>query len=595
LLGVQGGYLYFPPRIEANPESTISFSPDNRIKVPYWYYQGENRVPSLESMEKQLSSYINNNLPFCVNSFRDFKEKFFIKELGSMETKTAIGEEQVAVTTRFPVEASIRGESLKTEIKLFNALIPVPLKKIHDLAVDIFNAENQNLFLEEVTLELMTAGPDIPFSDIVFTCNRLRWKKGDIINQLKNLLYYNLPRIRFANAKHAPFLRPIAEYEKFRGLTAEDVRQGRYPKNAPPDLYDYYHFYIPVDGKKYADLQANVRYQKDWSFFLNARPSRGDILDASYGRGFEQYLKFLCVNAYHFTYDVTYPIEIVIQDSSAFHGNGYMFQYAMPVTIDHNQGNKQFTAVIEFQEPERGVDYCEEKRAQELLIYTKDKTSFFDLTGVNLTFNCLNTYYCDLGSTRLDGGVYRLRTRLPEFCKPGSVIAEKEGYLRQEANVLTGNVVLDIPMVPLEDISFRVVKQQYQDEKVGEVEHLGAGEKAFIYLIAPENSEYVVYRQYPTTGIAEEPEEASQLATMPILLDDTTYSLNLILFDANDKIIGGYRGNFTLSAFDAARANELVFIAIAFSPPPKDDEELGELLFKIQDLALVEKAKPVVK
>ena len=74
--------------------------------------------------------------------------------------------------------------------------------------------------------------------------------------------------------------------------------------------------------------------------YLTARPSDGVKLQSNLGHGNRDYLSFICVNAYHFTYDVTYPLLVSITDPDAFKGDGYTFRFSFPVIIDHNEGKR---------------------------------------------------------------------------------------------------------------------------------------------------------------------------------------------------------------------------------------------------------------
>jgi hypothetical protein len=77
-------------------------------------------------------------------------------------------------------------------------------------------AENSQLFLEDITIDLMSLGPDIPFSDVVFRCGQLKWYKPEVQEAIKNLLYFNFPKIRFKGTDHEPFLAPAEKYENLR-------------------------------------------------------------------------------------------------------------------------------------------------------------------------------------------------------------------------------------------------------------------------------------------------------------------------------------------------------------------------------------------
>lgn len=45
IIGQQGGYIDIPERIQRNPSSYLSYDPFNIIKIPYWQYKSESRIP----------------------------------------------------------------------------------------------------------------------------------------------------------------------------------------------------------------------------------------------------------------------------------------------------------------------------------------------------------------------------------------------------------------------------------------------------------------------------------------------------------------------------------------------------------------------
>ena len=479
LLGQQGGYLYFPESIQYDPSSYISTSPNSLLKVPYWYHKGQGRVPTVEMMQDDISRYINENLKNCIRNFPELSNNFEIKEIGNITTKTTIGMEEVIITTKYPLEVKLKSTGDITKIATFTSSVDTKLRKMHQLAKEIMLSENQAMFLETLTVDMMALGPEIPFSDVVFQCGQLTWYKPDVENKIKNILYYNLPKIRFKNTDHAPFSAQPHVYENLKLYTPEDIEKGNMPKDIPPDAYDYFHFYWKPTEQDYSDLTAGVYFQKDWDFKMYVRPSKGDIMSASYGQGFQKYLSYLCINMFHFTYDLIYPVQIVIVDPSGFGGKGYRFKFAFPVMINHNQGDRVDFPISTYEAPESNDGgYCNEKTQEVIQIYAKNKKTFDDIKGVNITFNCMNTYYCDLGATKPDGGLYRLWTQLPTFCKPGSVEAKHPDYLDESMIIPEGRSFFNIMMTPLKTLDFEVKKQRMV--RGAQLEDLEEGEYAVI-------------------------------------------------------------------------------------------------------------------
>jgi hypothetical protein len=588
LLGSQGGYIYLPPMISANPNSYIPLVEGSDLKVPYWYYEGSSRAPTLDEMEEQISTYVKLNLRSCLDDFEPFGQMFNIEEKGNISVKTSITENNIILTTTYPLDVKPRGTRQSTRVNLYDAILSVKLKRVHKLAAEILTSENKNMFLEKLTIDLMTLGPDIPFTDMLLTCKKLRWYKSEVADKVKNLLYYNLPRVRFQDTKHEPFQASISEYEKFRYVTPEDIRAGQYPRDAPGDLYDYYHFFWDASDSYYPDLQANLYYQKDWRFDFNARPSDGEVMDSSLGRGMEKYLKFLCLNIYHFTYDVIYPVQVVIQDESAFSGKGFTFRYAVPVMINHNQGQREPFGISVFESPKEDADYCTDLREEEIRIYAKNKNTFDDIKDVNLTFNCMNTYYCDIGKTDREAGVYRLKTNLPSFCRPGSIEAEKAGYLKAIESVPISSF-MDIYMTPLKYMDFKVVKRRHTVDQFQDAEPLRPSESAVIYITTDNATDYDVYLQYPP-----DPESPPELRFLEILMDDITYNLDIALLQG-DKVIGGYRGEWVVDYDDTANSREVVFVAMEKIPHPVSDDQQASLMMDLQNPDYADYLQPIFR
>ncbi|PIN85883.1 hypothetical protein COV19_07370 [Candidatus Woesearchaeota archaeon CG10_big_fil_rev_8_21_14_0_10_44_13] len=579
LMGQQGGYLYVPESIRYDPTSFIAPTERSEIIVPYWYHDGKTIAPTIKGMEEQISRYVNEHIGDCLRNFTAMKEQFDIRETGNITSKTTIGVNEVIITTKYPLNVGVRGTKELTRIATFSTSIPIKLRKMYELAADIMEAENNQLFLEDLTINLMTLGPEIPFSDVVFQCGQLRWFKPDVEEAIKNILYYNFPKIRFKGTNHEPFLELEEKYENLRQYTPEDIGAGKLPKaqDVPADAYDYFHFYWDAATEDYKDLRAAVLFQKEWNFDMEVKPSQGDIMSASYGKGFEKYLSFLCINMFHFTYDLDYPVQIVISDDSAFDGQGYRFKFAFPVIISSNQGNRESVGVTRMDVPE-GSDggYCDEKTKETYDIRAKDSTTFTDISGANATFNCMNTYYCNVGQTDADGGIYRVRSQLPSFCRPGAIDMKHEDYLDTSQDIEPGKFDVFVFMTPLKTLDFEAKKYRITAGMLMPQEPLEEGQYAVIYLRSDNFTGYDIYRRYPAE--ADSPEEFNTIKLPKV---DATYDLDVILMSREDEPIGGYRSKVLIKGSDVSSASRIVFNSIEKIPHPETDDQKAGMLIDI--------------
>ncbi len=581
-LGLQGGYIYLPDKINFNPLSYIEIVPDGFLKLPLWYYKGENRVPTIEDMQSQIGRYVSFNTENCVKGFADFEDKYEIVKLDNVSTKAVLGERGVILTTTYPVLATLRGTAQSTKISQYQTDVNVDLLRIYGLATEIMDSENKETFMENLTIDLMTAGPQIPFSDITFECARPRWFVPDIKENIQNLLYYNLLRVRFKNTNHEPFIDKDSVYEKLRGYPPELIMQNVYPEYVPEDAYDYFNFYWKATDKDYKDLEANMLYMKDWGLELAARPSDGNIMEASSGKGMQEFLRFLCINVYHFTYDVVYPVQVIIRDNDAFEGDGYDFSFAFPVMINHNAPDRSDFVTSIYNVPDKPGNYCEALSDREIKVLTRNKRTFEDIKGSNITFECVGTYTCPLGETIADGGVYRLRAYLPSFCSPGTIIAEHTGFTKASKDV-TDNDVIEVYMTPMKTMQFEIKKQRLTKDVLQASEPLEEGEKAVLSLVTDDFEDFEIYRKFDITGATPSP-------TIDMPVGEAKYKLDIILIGKNDEMIGGYIGEWKVDEADIADNNKIIFNVVEKIPHPLTDADKVSLVLemegRLKDLAI---------
>lgn len=564
LLGLQGGYLQLPPKIASNPNSYISIIPNGEIKLPYWYYRGESRVPSIKEMESAIATHVSTNLMSCLQNFTPLQRQFVITPVGDITSLAIIGEDDVTIRTTYPLSVQRAGGTERVSITKFAAHIPVHLRRMHALATDIMRAENQGLLFENLTIDLMALGPGgppdgIPFSDLAFHCGTLKWQKSRVEQTIKQRLFYNLPRVSFAKTRADP----------------------------PDDLYAANNLHLKVTDDDYADMRAGVYYSKDWNFLMNVRPSRGDIMSADFGKGNEKYLSYICVNIYHFTYDLEYPIQITLRDESAFDGDGYDFSFATPVIINHNQGDRASAGFAVFEAP-AGNDqgYCGVLEDKETIVYAKDATTFEDLNRINITFNCVDTFRCPLGQTHPDGQVYRLRARLPSFCTPGALEAEGHDYIMAKqdiANTLTTTILL----TQKKSFNLQIMKRSMVNDVIGAPKPLDEGEEAFVYLTTDAFPEFTQYKKLPL-----DPDSAPEEAMLGLAKGDVTYHLDLILVDEDDHLLGGFRGNWTPDTYLFDSRDTITLYALEKVPPPTSEEAQARLFIQLENETLQRRLQP---
>lgn len=586
-LGVQGGYLTIPPIIERTPPSHIPLDPAGTFKTPLWYYEGQDRTPSLEQIQQDLNMHITNELRTCTQNFRTFEQE--IKEHGNITITTTITDDAVLVKAHWPL--TITQYSGTASINNYAIHAPVKLKKIWQLANSITQAENTGTHLENLTIDWMSSHPDIPLDGLELNCNRRRWRLPEIKTTLQKVLATNLPSIRIEGTSHQPYTASTGTYQELARArermlrnfdSGQTIDEQKLPQ-APEDAYEFFKMRMTTSTNA-PDLQAGITYQPEWSMSLSAEPNNGQNLVSNTAKTTGTLLRLLCINQWHFTYDIIYPVKITIRDQQAYNNEGYHFTYGLPVLIDNNAPDRVTFGIQKFQQVPETKEFCTDLGDRLVEIRAKGQTSDFftsELDKANITYTCF-TESCQLGTTTADQGVYRLRTLLPRGCTNPFITATKEGYLPETKPLTNNELTLELQRLTSLNASV-VVHPYYIPEKrfLTRTETLGEGKNILVRL----NLKNTTYEQ----GISI-PGEQNKLN---FLLGKGTYELDATLTSPAGPIGGYHDESITLTAEDLAGARNIEIHVIEFRPHPRnDDERLATTTFLFTNTQIMEDLKP---
>ncbi len=597
-LALQGGYLQLPDEIADNPTAYVTDDPNALLKVPFWDYKGDNRVPSLNLMEAQISEHIKENLLLCIGDFEGFKDLYNIK-VGNMTVGAVISDDNIVLDVEYPLELSIKTGGSARTMKKFGAMIDARLGRVHRLAEQIMNEEARLSFMENITIDLVSINPNIPFTGLEFSCNPRTWLVEDVKKEMQKMFSINFPRIRVKNTNHLPFERKLSYYEDLResaGKLREALADYDYndkgsessfavasqeaglpdPEEIPDDAYDYFHLFVDA-GTEENDLKASFAYDPGWGITVKALPSRRGMLRSNMAKGQRNFFSFLCINQYHFVYDIIYPVRVTVRDDKSFAGNGFNFQFAFAVMINDNLADRSDFGTRDVDFPDINDAFCQTREGSEIEITARDALAE-ELNNATIGYKCFNIY-CDLGQTKFQSGTshYRLVTQLPAGCKFPYLYAQKPGYLEAELQYL-GEENVEIPMVGLRKLPVSMVKHVYQSagNSMGDAEPLAEDEKAVI-IVSVNNGTYDQYLIYP----ALQPK-------LDFVEDDAEYSITIMLIKEGkligkarqeDKIIGGYSNEkLKLGASAIAQAESAVFHVFDYRPTPARKQDAAEVL-----------------
>lgn len=559
IIGIKGGFTDIPPEIAANPQAKLDIFPQAGMMIPLWYYRGNEHKPRLDEMQRRLADYVEEHIGDCIDNFEGFEAKFDIEELSEPEIRRAkvgdtnvedFAEKNVNVNMIYRLKIISKADNEETEMSLFNARLPIRLRKAFELAETIFNAENEQLFLEKQLINLMSLSEDvIPITDVVFgQCTPLVYTVRELKQRMQNLAQYNIPNTRINDTK----TKQLRDQDWYAALH---------------QTYDL--------GVKNTDLAVEFRYDDDWPMDFVVSPNRGRIIR-------QDPLKFLefiptCVLQYHFVYDIRFPVLISVIDDETKDHESFIFNFAMPVVINDNEGDKvPYPSHVVFDNvPMAPQEYCDNYPTIDFEIRARNKVTFDDISNVELYYECSGAV-CEIGNiTKYQG----LKTQVPR-CTQAKITAVKEGYLDSEEYVdVSEPANIEIDMIPAEKIPFKIVKRKLHNPVVRY--QMQEGDVAIVTLT---NSKY----EHTSIGVYDTLN--LDIAEIEILSQwDYDYDVDVILI-SQDKIVGGYKANWTTKGAELLIADEIeisVFESdeIKTMTEEEADEEQFNILTNIVELS----------
>lgn len=576
ILGSQGGYTVLPDFITRGERSFISLDANGVFGIPSWFNNGKYVIPPIPAMEKEIAYHVETNMDTCLAGFASFAENYEIVKKGDGNASVSISDENVLVLYDYPIEVTTKDDAQTQTFSKFQVNVPVQLGKMHELAKRIIYSENDNFFFEKEIVDLMSADGDIPITGIEFSCSPKTWFVNDVEQELKKDIYYNFPMIRFKGTGYSPFVEPEENYAPFAGKTLLDYRAGDIPKDKPSDAYEFFNLFfdpneLPDDYNPermdFSGIGTGVKFYPDNYFAFRASPSAGTLMASQLANFPGTDIAFLCLQMNHFTYDVDFLLEVDLYDKKAFYDDGFMFRFAIPVTIKSNEPSKDAIGFSKrISTPRFFEDSCDDLtgtydiRARGLFMGIDN----LDLDKAEVDFDCIK-FGCKLGVTHNDGGAYRLVTGLPSSCSNGFISVKRDGYLPAKIQYQEGtDITVDLKKV--KDVEVKVIKHA--------ADNLYATSEL-------DEDDFVVLRitpyDYDDTLIAQFTNE-EPTASVSLVEDYGNYYIDAMLIDdENNRILGGYKGNFTYEYSDSAGKDvlELNIVEFQTSLPFTAEKQMG--------------------
>jgi len=556
IMELQGGYIELPEELLiADAYLDLGF------KVPYWFFDGRDYMPTYKIMEDQLKAYLDEELPICLDNFQGFPQ-YKITPLNNITNKITFAEDRVLIDTNYHLMVEQTVEET-TYLEEFNGVVISKFPEYYDLARAIMEHENRYYFLENYTDEMIASSDWLPYEGMFLSCTPQSWRVPEMMEYTQQMIMHNLHFLMFENT----------DYEE----TGIPYYDGQYK--------------VDVTNHNFRDIKVDVIYNPSWGMEYEVLPSRnGQVKPFEFK--IAKYLRS-CMQVYHHKYNVEYPVMIKLDgEGKFFFATPVMLRQNLPnryhevnpFTLDVDEvGSRMYCAdstkitsyTLDSNNIIRSSPAIVQNRQYNLRVFTEDALTGDVLPGVNISYQCVN-FRCDIGVTMYPlsqgmwtGGLPMLDTKFPN-CLNGLVIADRPGYHtgREFVSVSerTDKGQVTVQLHPVKDykVSVRVI-----EDHNGLITERGLRPEESVLINV--NNDDLVYEQ----SIVH---PSKYFENISLIIADLTHELDIKLV-TNESYLGGLELNWSTSAQDLAKGRVAVFYVIKYDPPvpPSTPEEYEEL------------------
>lgn len=372
VLESQAGYIYLPEFEKGSEYMPFSSQLDFLgSAVPYWYYVSENgfekeQVVSISDMEGELARFVGEQINDC--DFDSYYEDEFLIDYDLSEVEIDIKNKKVQVKLDMGMTIEKADETIF--IKNHKILVDSNLGSLHDSAIEIYEKEQAELFLEEYAID--TLNLYAPVDGVEFTCSPETWIINEVFDELQEAIEANTLSLK---SKGGDYILNNKENEYF-----------------------------------IVDVNSDVKFlnSMNWPYSFEVSPSEEEMLIVEpIGNQKGLGVMGFCYTPYHFVYNIKYPVLVQVQEGEE------IFQFPFAVVI---QGNKPREGVATESFEIENFETCKYKN-------TLTSVSAYDWDGNSVLAEI--SYECSGEVCRI--GQSPLNENFPQ-CVNGYVLAEAEGY-----------------------------------------------------------------------------------------------------------------------------------------------------------------------
>lgn len=120
---LSGGYYELP--------SLYAF--DAYLTVPFYVYDNQERIPSIQELERQLELAVNDNIIFCVNNLEDYEMFFEEINVGEFDSTMLIQDGSILATLHVPINLLNNDTGESSNIERFQVEVESNFLKYYNL------------------------------------------------------------------------------------------------------------------------------------------------------------------------------------------------------------------------------------------------------------------------------------------------------------------------------------------------------------------------------------------------------------------------------------------------------------------------------
>jgi hypothetical protein len=382
---LQGGYLEMPAFEPGSAFMPFSNQLDFLgMNVPYWFYvSGNNLVkiqkPEISEIQQQMAAEINEKVKTC--AFDSLVAQGYIINF-SGEPKSTVTIKQSSIETTLDWPMTVEFEGKKTALSQHNINTKSSFGALYDTASKIFDSEQQQLFLENYSLDVLNLYA--PVDGLEISCAPKVWNPSEVKQQIVEALEGNIGAIKVKG----DYYEVSADHKYFEVDTGTSVKE---------NVYFLFHREMPLKFDVWPTENGLMK---------------ADPIGSQPGLEMLQMIGF-CYVPYHFVYSVSFPVLVQLNSGDE------LFQFPMLVVIDRSQAREAQAA----EEAEVSFDICQFKN-QEITVHSYDQDS--KPIAAEVYYKCFNQA-CPLGKTEIAGGTASLRAMVPQ-CYNGFLVVRAENY-----------------------------------------------------------------------------------------------------------------------------------------------------------------------